>query len=314
MATLKTLVFLQAYQNSLSSASPNRNSFKWAREMEAPINNATSETFQVAPGATQSLFSGSISLTQDGTTQYSLAPVPFTTTFYQLTNVGGTASGFRTLRAIGANATTQVTTTINGPLLTYTFTGGTLPNLSSVIPGDNVLIGNAFAAQNQGIQQIVSVTSNSFSVVNSTGYAQGPITLGSSYATQLRIFSGTGTQIGDTLQISGGFSPISQNSYLITQVTDFYVQFSYLGALPTEGPITTEAIAVYSSAKSMIYLECDQNTTLLINGADIGPQVTPVFTIGKTFPGLFLLNSVVYSLSVINNSISTANITLLSSE
>lgn len=320
MGALKTLIFLQAYEDAScynSRTSPQRNNFKWTREInDESISNALSETFQIPAGVTQSLFSGSRTLTQDGTTQYSIALVPFNTSLYQLTNSGGTAAGFRILRTIGTDSTSQVTTSINGPILTYTFTGGTLPSLSSVVPGDNVLIGSDFNPLNQGttgIWQIISTTSNSFSVVNPNGYVEGPITLGSGFANQLRIFSGSGVQIGDTLVISSGFSPVSLNAYTITLVTDYYVQFSYAGSLPAEGPITTE-VAVYSMAKSMIYMEADQNVELFINGADSGPIINPPVSNGKALPGLFLLNSTVWSLSISNNSINNANVTLLSTE
>jgi len=139
MATLKTLIFLNAYEDSCPSNQPRAQNFRWTREISnATIENALSETFQVAAGATQTLFSGARTLTQDGTTQYSLALAPFQTSIYQLINTGGTAPTFRTLRTIGSDATTQVTTSVNGPLLTYTFTGGTLPTLTSVQPGDDV--------------------------------------------------------------------------------------------------------------------------------------------------------------------------------
>ena len=319
MAILKTLVFLQGYEgsSSCSSNSPSKNFFKWTRELQTSISSALSETFTIAPGTTQTLFNGVVSLTQDGSTQYSLALAPFQTSIYQLTNTGGTPPTFRTLRVIGTDATTQVTTSVNGPILTYTFTGGTLPSLASVQAGDNVLIGNDFNVLNQGptgIWQIVSLTSNSFSVVNPTGYVEGPITLGSGFANQVRIFSAAGVQIGDTLVISSGFSPVSRNSYQITLVTDYYLQFSYLGSLPAEGPITTE-VAVYDMAKSFIYMESDQNLGVTLNGTLSGAQIIPQVANGSVFPGSFMQNgSVVYSLSVTNNSISVANVTLLSAQ
>lgn len=320
MAILKTLVFLQGYEgspsSSCSSSSPSKNFFKWTRENQSSISSALSETFQVAPGESQTLFSGTVALTQDGTTQYSIALAPFQSNIYQLINTGGAAPTFRTPRSIGTNATTQVTTSINGPILTYTFTGGTLPSLSSVQVGDNVLIGNDFNTLNQGstgIWQIISLTSTSFSVVNPTGYVEGPITLGSSFANQVRIFSAAGVQIGDTLIISSGFSPVSWNSYQITQVVDNYLQFSYTGSLPTEGPITTE-VAVYTMAKSMIYMESNQNLTVTLNNGNPGPTIVPIVSNGSVFPGMFLLNGTIYSCSVINNSISMANVTLLSAE
>lgn len=321
MATLKTLVFLQGYEGSPSSScsssnAPSKNFFKWTRENQSSISQALSETFQIAPGESQTLFSGTVALTQDNTTQYSLALAPFQTSIYQLTNTAGTAPTFRTLRTIGSDATTQVTTSVNGPILTYTFTGGTLPNLASVQPGDNVLIGNDFSQFNQGstgIWQIISKTTNSFSVVNPTGYVEGPITLGSGFANQVRIFSAAGVQIGDTLVISSGFSPVSWGSYQITQVVDNYLQFSYLGQLPSETSITTE-VGVYSVAKTMVYMESNQNLTVTLNGGSPGPTIVPIVSNGSVFPGMFLLNGITYSCAVTNNSINTANVTLLSAE
>ena len=316
MPTLKSLVFLQAYEDSCMSNASSRSNFKWTREAQSSISQALSETFQIAPGASQTLFSGTVALTQDGTTQYSLALAPFQTSVYKLTNTGGTAPTFRTLRTIGTDATTQVTTSVNGPILTYTFTGGTLPTLTSVQPGDNVLIGSDFNQLNQGttgIWQIVSTTSNSFSVVNSSGYVEGPITLGSGYANQIRIFSAAGVQIGDTLIVSSGFSPVSFGSYQITLVTDYYLYFSYAGSLPAQSGVTTE-VAIYSMAKSLIYMESDQNLTVTLNGGSPGPTIVPVVSNGAVFPGMFLLNGITYSLSVTNNSINTANVTLLSAE
>lgn len=313
MATLKSLVFLQAYEDSCTSNSPSRSNFKWTRENQVSISEALSETFQIAPGATQSLFSGVISLTQDGSTQYSLALAPFQTSIYQLTNIAGTAPNFRTLRAIGTDATSQVTTSVNGTVETFTFTGGTLPSLASVQVGDQVLVGDDFNQLNQGIWQIVSKTSNSISIVNSLAYVEGPITLGSGFANQLRIFSAAGVQIGDTLIISSGFSPVSWGSYQITQVVDNYLQFSFLGSLPTESGILTQ-VAVYSMSKKMIYMESDQKLTVLLNSANSGPAIVPIVSNGSVFPGMFLLNGNVYNLSVTNNSISVANVTLLSAE
>lgn len=320
MGTLKTLIFLNAYEDSSSSGScsggnqPNKQNFRWTRETtNIGISSALSETFQIAPNATQTLFSGTRTLTQDGTTQYSLALAAFQTSIYQLTNTGGAVPTFRTLRAIGTDATTQVTTSINGTVLTCTFTGGTMPSLGSVLPGDQVLIGNAFNQLNQGIFTIISTTSTSISIVNGTGYIEGPITLGSGFANQLRIFSADGVQIGDTLVISSGFSPVSWNSYSVTQVTDYYLQFSYTGVLPTQSAITTE-VAVYSMAKTTVYVEADQNCEIFLNGANSGPILTPLVSNGKIYPGLFLLNSTVYSLSMTNNGITPANVTLLSAE
>lgn len=314
MGNLKSLVFLNAYEDTNTSNQAQHQNFRWTREItNASISNALSETFQIAPGATQVLFSGTRTLTQDGTTRYDLSLAPLSTSIYQLSYASGTAPGFRTLRTIGTDATSQITTSINGPVLTLTFSGGTLPSLGTVLVGDQILIGDDFNELNQGIFSIISLNTTSISIANPSGYVEGPITLGSDFSTQLRIFSGTGVQINDTLVITSGFSPVSWNSYTITQVTDYYVQFSYAGALPQESNILTQ-VAVYSMAKSFVYLETDQNLKILINGSSSGPVVQPLISNGRPYPGQFMLSSDTYSLSVVNTSVTPSNVTLLSTE
>lgn len=311
MSTFNFLVYLNAYSDRKSTNSPSRGNFKWTRDTNGlPVSDPTSLDFDLAPGETKTLVNGTRTLTQDNTTQYSIALAPFQTTLYNLSWVGGTNPTFRTSRTSGADATTQVTVTVNGTVVTFASTGGTPFNLISggVIVGDYVTIGNTFNSLNQGQWQIISLTATSFSVVNPSGVNEGPYILGSGFANQINIYSAAGVQVGDTLQISGGFSPVTQGYYTVTAVTNNYLQFSSVGVLPAEGPITTESIAVFSNAQRFIYLESNQHVTIVVNNIS-GNEINPlVGSVSNTTPGIFLRTSTVYSLTVTNVSTGTAKL------
>jgi hypothetical protein len=395
-------VYLNAYGDSIPSNNPAQNNFKWNRDLSGLIvDNPVSVQTTLAPGETRSFFSGMRTLLQDGTTVYSLALKPLSTNTYVLSATSGTLPNFRTPRAIAVDATTQITASLNGPVMTFSapavvavaasFTGqvagmttnvtivadnagvignsasltgdGTstlnqlivawntanpsntmtlqagddtqVPNLAAVIQlaggvnaataldttavvvGDFVQIGSNFNPLNQGNWQIISKTASSVSVVNEGGSNEGPILLGSGFATQFDIFSSDNVQIGDTLVISGGFSPVTQGAYKVTEVSANSLQFYFTAPLPQESGIQTQAIAIYSRAKSFIYLEADSACNVILNGvtvANIQPFVLPGVLGSTTQPGVFMLNSTIYSLSLQNTGVNPVNVFFASVE
>src|SRR5271154_6046255 len=122
---LNFLIYLNAYSDVNPSNNPSRNNFRWTRDVNGlAVSNPSSIGFSLAAGETRTLFNGSRILTQDSSTQYSiaLAPIAGQNTIYQLTWSGGTNPGFRTSRVSGAGASTQVTTSLNSTVLTFTST------------------------------------------------------------------------------------------------------------------------------------------------------------------------------------------------
>lgn len=314
MGNLNLLVFLNAYSDTTPSNDPSLNNFKWSRSLNSlPIENTLSYPLSLAPGETRTLFNGSRTLAQDGTTEYSIALKPLNTSIYVLSAVSGTLPAFRSARTTGADATTQITVTINGPVATFTSTSGTALNLAGCQVGDSVFVGNLFNIANQGLAKIISLTTTSFSIQNLLAVAEGPITLGSGFAAQIQIFGATGVQAGDNLVISGGFSPVTQGTYQITAVYANSLEFCSLGILPMEGPITTQAIAIYSQAKQFVYLESDQSCSMIINNVAAG-NVSPFVISNSTQPGIFMRTDTIYSMSVTNNSTNTANLYLAAVE
>ncbi len=203
--------------------------------------------------------------------------------------------------------------------------GGASPTPFNLISGgvqvgDFVQIGNilnpslnVFSPNNWGTFQILAVTATSFSIDNGIAVAEGPITLGSDFANQIAIYSALGVQIGDTLDITGGFSQVTQGAYSITGVGANFLTFYSTAILPQQSNIMTEAINVYFMAKKFLYLESDQNCGLTFNGTlndTIQPFVYPAFT----QPGIMAKTATVYSLTIVNNSTNTANLFLATIE
>ena len=314
MSKLSFSIFVNAYSDSQSSNAPSLNNVKWARDISGlPVNNPTSQGLSVAPGETKSLFSGLRTLGQDSTTQYSIALKPLSSNTYILSAVAGTLPNLRTPRSIGTDATTQVTVTVNGPVVTFTSTSGTLFSLGSVQIGDIVKIGDLFNSLNQGSYAIIAKTSTSFSVENDLGTSEGPITLGAGFADQIQIFTAAGVQAGDTLIISGGFSPASQGSYKVTAVYANSLEFYSTGVLPQESNVLTQAIAIYSSAKRLVYMESGSKLNVILNGVNIG-NMEPLVINNTVSPGIFMMNCTIYSLSVMNTGLESAQLLMIAVE
>jgi hypothetical protein len=315
MAKLNLFLHLNGYADTTPSNNPNLNLFKWSRDLQSlSVAKAKSEQLCLAPGESRSLFNGTRTLLQDNTTEYELSLKPASSNTYVLKHVGGTAPQFRTLRSTGTDATTEVSVTKNGNVLTFESTGGTPFDLitGGAVVGDEVKIGAGFAVSNQGTFKLLSRTAVSFSVENPSGAAEGPITLGVDFENVIRIFSSSGVQVKDTLVISAGFSPVSQNSYEITAVTDSEIEFYSTYSLPEE-TVVTDDITVYSQAKKLIYIESDGKAAILVNGAAQG-KIEPIISNGEAKPGMLLKTETVWSLQITNDSINTVNLFFASVE
>ncbi len=312
MSKMNLSVSLNSYDDKASSNSPSLNLFKWFRDAQGlEVSNPQSQSFKLAPGESRTMFNGTRTLLSDGTTQLQLSLKAGTSNTYVVKHVGGTAPQFRTPRSTGADATTEVTVTQNGSVLTFTSTAGTLFSLGAVAVGDQVKIGTVFAMSNQGSFKVIAKTATSFSVENAGGATEGPITLGASFADEVRIFSAAGVQVGDTLRIFGGFSPASQGSYEVTDVSDDSLEFYSTKALPQE-TITTDQIAVYTQAKRIVYVESSKKLSISINGSSQG-SLEPITGI-ESKPAMLLKTEIAWSMSMTNDSLDVADVFFASVE
>ena len=310
MGKLNLFIHLNAYRDSNPTNNPSLNNFRWERAVQGvSTEKAQSQEISLAPAESRVLFDGSRGLLHDNTTQYSLLLKPGTSNTYILENVAGTATRFRTVRITGADATTGISVTKSGAVLTFTSVAGTSLALiaGGVLVGDEVRIGDAFAAANRGKFKVLARTATSLSLENADGVAEGPIVLGLTFAEQIRAYSAAGVQIGDKIRISGGFSPFTQDTYEITDVRDDLVEFYSTRSLPQESNVTTQAFVIYFAAKKMIYIEVDKKTSVIVNGvseADIQPYVEQ----DGIRPGMYLKAALVWSLSVTNSGQDMSNV------
>lgn len=319
MSKLNLLVHLNGYEDENPTNNPSRNNFKWNRDIQGvDISEPASRAITLAPGQTHSLFSGSVTTSDDATTTWDIALKPGSSNTYRISHNAGTAPEFRTARTSGADATTQVTVTKNAKVLTFTSTGGTLFDLitNGVVVGDIARIGSGFNAVNQGKYKIIALTATSFSVENEVGQAEGPILLDADFADDINIHSQDGVQIGDKVDIIAGFSSVSQNTYEITDVSHDYIEFFSLDSLPVESGVSNNpsALLIYRDAKQFVYIESDQKLDIKINGSTVTNQITPMSAGTAKKPGVFMSSASIKSAEIENTSQSFANIFYVTAE
>jgi hypothetical protein len=76
--------------------------------------------------------------------------------------------------------------------------------------------------------------------------------------------------------------------------------------LPVESGILAPGLAIYSSAKKLIYLEADQKLAVTVNGSLVA-NMEPFIILDDKQPGVFMLKSTVYSLAIQNLSTDSAS-------
>jgi len=309
MSLLNLLVHLNAYKDKVPTNNPTKSHFKWTLDQQSnDISEPESRCVDVQPGETLSLFSGTTAISDDVTTTYNISLKSGTSNTYRIAHNGGTAPEFRSARTTGADATTEVTVTKNGPILKFESTGGTLFDFVSggLQVGDIVRIGGGFNAANQGLFKVLSFDAVSLQVEAEGGQAEGPITLGASFADDFQVFSQTGVQIGEKVDIDSGFSSVTFGIYEITDVNPDYIEIYSIKSLPEETAIQTQ-LSIYNDTKKFIYIETDKKLKLEIDGADAG-DIEPL-SCGTTLKkGVYLKSGNSYSAQVTNESESVASV------
>ena len=313
MSNLNLLVHLNAYEDSSDTNSPTLNNWKWHRDLQAiTISEPASMSVKLPAGQSLSLFSGTVSTSDDITTTFDINLKSGSSIAYIIKHAGGTAPLFKAPRSSGADATTEVTVTKNAKLLKFESTGGTLFGLiaGGAIVGDEVRIGSQFNSNNQGKFKILALDATSFTVENEIGAAEGPITLGASFAEQINIYSAAGVQVGDKVDLKAGFSSVSFGTYEITDVSHDFIQINSAESLPEELGVSNNpsAFLIYRDAKQFLYIESDKKLSITLNGSATSNELEP-FKVGTAKkPGIFMSSASIKSASIENKSQETATI------
>jgi len=310
---LNLLVHLNAYEDSNDTNNPSLNNYRWHRDIQAiTISESASTSLKLPAGQSLSLFSGTVTTSDDVTTTWDIALKSGSSTSYLISHASGTAPLFKTPRNEGADATTEVTVTKNAKLLKFVSTGGTLFSLlaGGAIIGDEVRIGSQFNSNNQGKFKILALDATSFTVENELGAAEGPVVLGASFAEQVNIYSASGVQIGDKVDLKAGFSSVSFGTYEITDVSHDFIQINSAESLPSELGVSNNpsAFLIYRDAKQFLYIESDKKLSITLNGSATPNELEP-FKVGTARkPGIFMSSASIKSASIENKSQETATI------
>ena len=305
MSKLNMQISLNSYADKVETNQNFLNHFKWLRSASGVlVDNPQSSEIVVAQNSATPLFNGTVSLSQDSTTEYDISLQGAST--YKIAHTGGTAPNFRTERVIGLDNTSVVTITKNSSLVTATFSAGTLPNLSSVVIGDEVRI------INRGVYKVLSKTSTSIAWENETQIDE-VITLSS--PEDFRIYSSSGVQKNQNISIKSGFSPVTYGDYNIIDVAPDYILITSPKVLPVESGVLAQ-LTVYKSSKKIIYIESNQPVKVVINGTET-TQISPLIDTSSCLassPAILLLTGAIHSAEIVNEGVVESLIYYISAE
>jgi hypothetical protein len=329
VSILNSLSTVTIYDDSSTTNSPQQSFVNWKRNvLSMSVNNPTNTRLKVLPGQTLNVFNGTTATLIDGTSAFSISLNPVLTSTYRVLNTGGTAPGFRTARAVTVNGV-AITVAINNNA-SATFTVGA-PTFGSVQAGDTIFIptaltgdsalNNVFSVLNGGYWTVLSATSTVLTVTRPTGqsFSGTAETVTPTNNLHLQAMSASGVQVGDTVEISAGFSPITRQAFVITAVNPSWVEFISTAALPLETGIlpTASGMVFYTKCKRFLRIEVDQNVVLRLNG-DTSDKLrisTTQLSTGENFGWFETGSGPCWQLDVVNRSTtSILNIVIMSAE
>jgi hypothetical protein len=199
------------------------------------------------------------------------------------------------------------------------------PSFGGVQVGDTVYIPGlttgdtaSFSPMNEGYWVVLGVSSDLTTLTigrtPGTVYEAAADNVSISNASQFQVFGSSGVQIGDTLDLVSGFSAQALRSYEIIRLTASSVDFR--SSFPLANQILIPGVSslnVYSSAKTFITLETDQDLAVKFNGnTDESCRIEP-FLAGNIV-GVLHKCGTVYSLRLKNRSACICSVTLISVE
>lgn len=310
MAKLNILTSIQIYKDPSPTNSPTQSTANWTNNQAGiEVHEPETKNLKVNSQQRETLFSGVVETSVDNTTTFDLFKKSGVSNTYVLRHNDGTAPEFRQEREILVDNTTEFTVSKSGSLVTLTYAAGTVPDFSSVVFGDVIVLGLSFDVFNRGRFKVLNSSANSITFENIVGVAENMILNDSN---DLQVFSADGVQVGQKVKISAGFSVYSQDVYEITEVSPDRLEINSGKQLPEESDIFSEVV-VYDNSKSFLYLEYDKQCTLIINGVE-RKGLKPLSIGTKKASGMVLEVSDMYSAEIKNESLDQMNVLMITAE
>lgn len=327
-ALLNLVSSAAAYGDNTVSANPKRRFFDWSRNFQGiAVTNPRSEQFTVDPSATLNAFNGTRATSIDGTTTFNVTQSALDPSIYRFTAVSGTLPAFRIDRGItlsgqtiGFGVNTNGSVTISAPSASSTV-------FNSVVVGDTLLIPglvtgetvSPFDPMNTGYWTVLSVATRQLTVTRATGQVFSGATQTGLVASngQFQVFSGTGVQPNDKVELSAGFSLSSLRNYTIVNVAPTFFEVVSTIPLAIESGIIpgVSGLQVYKFSKRFLRVETDQEAAVQFNG-DTGQlcRLSPLIPEDSEQASWIEKLGATWSLSVVNRSVSPMAVSIFSAE
>lgn len=269
-----------------TTSNPKRRNVDWTTAMTGvSVKEPSSREYALQPGEVSTVFTGTRTLAVDGTTEFTLTLNPVIEGVYRLTSTAGTAPVFRTVRAVALNGEDVAVTVNNNATAEFALDAISVPTFAGVSVGDVLFIpdtttgdsASPFNILNTGFWTVLAVgasgaganrklTAKRLNGEDFQGVSEAVVSVTDD--AQFIVYSSSGVQVGDTLRLISGFSSVSQKTYVVSRVTDLWVEFTSGEALPLEADIipTASGISIYSDAKNYVRVEVDQEAVVRVNG------------------------------------------------
>ncbi len=321
---LNLLTKAVSYGDSLPNSNPMRRAFDWSRSYTGiSVSNPITIPLSIPTGGSLLAFSGVRSTTVGGGTTFTVTLSPLGVSQYRFTASAGVLRTDRSLALHTASRNITVASLPNSSA-TWTLNAGTW---AGVVAGDTLFIpgpvtGDAaspFNPLNQGYWQVLSNVGTVLTVSRFPGSvfsAASESVLAAAYTdAQVVAYSAAGVLPGDNVTLSAGFSLGTLATYSVMNVTSTF--FEVISTLPLALDVAAvpgvSGIVFYTNAKSFILVEADQRVVVQLNGSSDAtlPVIAPLVAGDPENVGYMMLMGPVYSLTVVNKSLSTANVLVL---
>lgn len=324
-ATLALNTQILAYGDTGSPSNPRYRYVDWQRAApNTSVENVKTVSYVIDPGDTATLFSGTRSISADGSTAWDLTISPLGGSRYRFTNSSGTSPALRADRGLSMNgAVITIVLNTNDTVTVSTDTG----DFTDVQVGDIVFIpgtstgddANVFSASNEGYWEVLGVSGASMTMTRLTGEDFVGVTDSATLTanSQLQAFSSEGVQVGDTVEISYGFATPVLRSFEVSEVNPKWFEVVSSAPLAEQSGVipTSSGILFYSQAKRFIYVEADQECALQLNGsAEVTHRLSPWVAGSTTNVAQFMNTGPTWALGVVNKSASKLNLLVISAE
>lgn len=313
MSRMTIVSHVFAYEEEEATGNPSRKAIDWPRTIgNVPVRNPETLQRSIEPLGTWTVFDGTRPIALDVTTELSLGSVLGQPSKYRLAVTGGTDPVFRVDREV-ALIGVETTVAVN-PNLSVTISVVAGAPFASVEPGDVAFVRgpltgftSPFSPLNEGYWTVltaagasITVTRNLSEVFSATSEV---VTPDSNQA--IEVFSPGGVQVGDTVDLLGGFVSTAQRAYEITDVNPGWLEITSTAPLGAETGVQPgpTGFVVHTAAKKVVILEVSQECLVRVNG-DTGSAVvlTPWVPGDSRFPAEYRQTGSLWKLQLVNKS------------